>query len=107
MRGVVKSAGARLPASTTAAFADKVAPWIPTALKSVLGPLLKSIQHLSEQIHRCDRQVEELAEKKYPETQLLRQVKGIGPLISLAYVLTLDNPARFQKSRKAGWWAAI
>ncbi len=99
VRGVVKSSGARLPASTTAAFASKVAPLIPATLKLALDPLLQSIQSLSEQIHRCDRQVEELADKKYPETKLLRQVKGVGPLISLAYVLTLENPARFRRSR--------
>jgi transposase len=107
VRGVVKSTGARLPASTTAAFATKIAPLIPLALKSALAPLLKSIQHLSEQIHRCDQQVEELAEKKYPETKLLRQVKGVGPLISLAYVLTLENPARFQKSRMVGSYLGL
>jgi transposase len=107
VRGVVKSAGERLPASTTAAFAAKVASLIPPNLKAALGPLLKSIQHLSEQIHRCDQRVEDLAEKKYPATQLLRQVKGVGPLISLAYVLTLENPARFQKSRTVGSYLGL
>ena len=33
---------------------------------------------------------------------LLRQVKGVGPLTSLAYVLTLENPERFAKSRDVG-----
>lgn len=107
VRGVVKSTGARLPASTTAAFATKVMSLIPAALQLALNPLLKSIQHLSEQIHRCDQQVEELAQKKYPATHLLRQVKGVGPLISLAYVLTLENPARFQKSRMVGSYLGL
>jgi transposase len=87
VRGLVKSMGGRLPASTTAAFAGKVASLIPPPLKSALVPVLKSIQHLSEQSQRCDRQVEELARKKYPQIHLLQQVKGVGPLISLAYVL--------------------
>jgi transposase len=107
VRGVVKSTGARLPTSTTAAFANKVVPWIPATLKSALAPPLKSIRDLSEQIQGCDRRVEELADKKYPETKLLRQVKGVGPLISLAYVLTLDNPARFQKSRMVGSYLGL
>jgi transposase len=51
--------------------------------------------------------VEELARKKYPQTKLLQQVKGVGPLISLAYVLTLDNPARFQKSRMVGSYLGL
>ncbi|HEV2987864.1 MAG TPA: IS110 family transposase [Candidatus Angelobacter sp.] len=107
VRGVVKSTGERLPASTTAAFAAKVTPLIPAPLKSALAPLLESIQHLSEQIHRCEQRVEELAEKKYPETKLLRQVKGVGPLISLAYVLTLEDPARFRKSRMVGSYLGL
>jgi transposase len=107
VRGVVKSTGARLPASTTAAFAAKVLPLIPSLLKAALTPLLKSIQHLSEQIRRCDQRVEELAQKKYPATKLLRQVKGVGPLISLTYVLTLENPARFHKSRMVGSYLGL
>ena len=107
VRGLVKSMGGRLPASTTAAFAGKMASLIPPPLKQALVPLLKSIQHLSEQIRRCDRQVEELGRKKYPQTRLLQQVKGVGPLISLAYVLTLENPARFQKSRMVGSYLGL
>ena len=107
VRGLVKSMGGRLPASTTAAFAGKVASLIPPPLKQALAPLLKSIQHLSEQIRRCDLQVEELAHKKYPQTKLLQQVKGVGPLISLAYVLTLENPARFPKSRMVGSYLGL
>jgi transposase len=107
VRGLIKSMGGRLPASTTAAFAGKVASLIPPPLKHALVPLLKSIQHLSEQIRRCDRQVEELARKKYPQTRLLQQVKGVGPLISLAYVLTLENPARFQESRMVGSYLGL
>jgi transposase len=55
VRGLVKAMGGRLPASTTAAFAGKVASLIPPPLKHALDPLLKSIQHLSEQIRQCDR----------------------------------------------------
>jgi transposase len=40
--------------------------------------------------------------EKYGHTELLRQVKGVGPLTSLAYVLTLENPDRFGKSRDVG-----
>jgi transposase len=107
VRGLVKSMGGRLPASTTAAFASKMASLIPPPLKSALAPLLNSIQHLSEQIRRCDRQVEELAGKKYPQTRLLQQVKGVGPLISPVYVLTLEDPARFQKSRMVGSYLGL
>jgi transposase len=32
----------------------------------------------------------------------VRQVKGVGPITALAYVLTLENPGRFVKSRDVG-----
>jgi transposase len=102
VRGMVKAMGGRLPKSTTAAFGGKMTALIPSELKQAMGPLLKSIRALSEQIDRCDEQIARLADKKYPETRLLRQVQGIGPLISLTYVLTLDDPYRFAKSRTVG-----
>ena len=32
----------------------------------------------------------------------MRQVKGVGPITALAYVLTLENPELFAKSREVG-----
>ena len=40
--------------------------------------------------------------EKYGHTKLLRQVKGVGPITALAYVLTLENPEHFAKSREVG-----
>jgi transposase len=105
--GVVKSMGGRLPSSTTAAFAKKVATLIPASLKPALKPLLQSIRDLTEQIQQCDQRVSQLAEKKYPETKLLQQVKGVGPVVSLAYVLTLEDPKRFPKSRTVGSYLGL
>ena len=69
--------------------------------------MLKSIATLSEQIHHADEQIAKLAEEKYPETRLLRQVKGVGPLIALTFVLTLDDPHRFRKSRLVGSYLGL
>jgi transposase len=102
VRGMVKSMGGRLPCSTTAAFAGKVKLLIPAELKTALGPLVRCIQTLTEQIRGYDERVEQLADNKYPETRLLRQVKGVGPLIALTYVLTVEDPNRFQRSRQMG-----
>ena len=107
VRGTVKSVGGRLPKSTTAAFAGKVAALIPTELKVALQPLLKSITALTEQIERADEEIARLSEEKYPETRLLRQVKGIGPLIALTYVLTMGDPHRFAKSRTVGSYLGL
>jgi transposase len=57
---------------------------------------------VSKQILALDRRIGELGKKKYPETALLRQVGGVGPIVALAYVLTLEHPGRFRKSRAVG-----
>jgi transposase len=46
--------------------------------------------------------MEELASQEYGHTKLLRQVKGVGPITALAYVLTLEKAERFAKSRDVG-----
>jgi len=102
VRGMVKSMGGRLPRSTTSAFAGRMGTLIPVELKVSLEPLLKAIRDLTEQIHRYDDRIEQLADGRYPETRLLRQVKGVGPLIALTYVLTIDDPWRFRRSRHVG-----
>ena len=38
---------------------------------------------------------------------LLRQVCGVGPLTSLAFVLTVDDPTRFTRSRTVGSWVGL
>ena len=57
---------------------------------------------MNDCIRRYDQKIEELGRKKYGHTTLLRQVKGVGPITSLAYVLTLEDPQRFVKSREVG-----
>jgi hypothetical protein len=38
----------------------------------------------------------------------LKQVNGVGTLIALTYVLTLDDPHRFRRSRKRNiFWDCI
>ena len=53
---------------------------------------------LSDSIQSYDQKIEELGSQKYGHTKLLRQVKGVGPITALAYVLTLENAEYFAKS---------
>jgi transposase len=106
-RGIVKAMGGRLPASTTEGFARKVASSIPAELKEALTPLLGSIQGLTEQIRLLDQRIGELSASKYPETKLLRQIQGVGPVIALTYVLTLESPDRFGRSRTVGSYLGL
>ena len=37
--------------------------------------------------------------ERYPEAAVLQQVDGVGPITSLVYILTIEDPARFATSR--------
>jgi transposase len=102
VRGTLKSFGARLPKCSTASFHKKVAACIPEELRPALEPLLESIALLSTRIRHYDRELEELAQQHYPETKLLGEVQGVGTLTALTFVLTLEDPKRFEESRQVG-----
>ena len=102
MRGLVKTLGARLPKCSTRSFARKMDSELPAEARDLLLPLVQAVETVSHSIELYDGKIEELATKKYPHTSLLRQVKGVGPLTSLAYVLTLESPDRFPTSRDVG-----
>lgn len=102
VRGAVKGIGDRLPGCSADCFARRVREHLPEKLAASLSSVLDVIEHLTEQIRLQDRQIEETCIKKYPETKHLRQVPGVGPITALAFVLTLEDPERFEKSRVAG-----
>lgn len=107
MRGLVKSTGARLPKCSADSLCDHVGPFIPAELEPALAPLVATIQTLNEQIRSCDTQIEKLASETYGQTALLRQVKGVGPVTSVAFVLTIADPTRFTKSRDIGAYLGL
>jgi transposase len=91
LRGLIKSAGGRLPACSTESLPARALPAIAPFLAQVATPLIEQIALLNVQIDGMDKQVEKLA-AKYPEIGLLRTVPGVGPIVAAAYVLTLDRP---------------
>jgi transposase len=107
VRGAVKSFGHRLPKCPARSFHNKAAEHIPEALMPALGPILEQIGSLTQRIRDYDRQLEEISKERYPETDLLRQVEGIGPLTALTFVLTLEDPYRFEKSRSVGAYLGL
>jgi transposase len=91
-----------LPKCPARSFHNKAPEHIPEALMEALGPILEQIASLTQRIRDYERQLEKVSEEHYPETGLLRQVEGVGPLTALAFVLTLEDPYRFEKSRSVG-----
>src|SRR5829696_8957439 len=102
VRGAVKSFGARLPKCPARSFHKRAAEHIPESLRPALETILEQIASLTERIRDYDRRLETISKERYPETELLRQVEGIGSLTALTFVLTLEDPHRFEKSRSVG-----
>jgi transposase len=101
-RGLAKSLGHRLPGSDARYFAAKARAGLPELLATALPPLLDIIEEVTAQIKAMDQQLERIAQARYPETSRLRQVTGVGAITSMAYVLTIDDPKRFGRSREVG-----
>jgi transposase len=102
VRGMVKTMGARLSGCSSVSFSRRAANQIPHEVGETLQPLLRLIATLSEEIKAYDQRIEKLASEKYMHTKLLRQVTGVGPVTALAYVLTVETPLRFKRSRDVG-----
>jgi transposase len=107
VRGAVKSFGGRLPKCPARSFHKKVVEHIPEALWVAVEPLLETIGSLTERIQGYDRQLETVCQEHYPETELLRQVEGVGALTALTFVLTLEDAYRFEKSRSVGAYLGL
>jgi transposase len=101
VRGLVKSAGGRLPACATDYFIEHARPALPAELKKAAAPLLAQIASLTKHILHLDVEIDKLA-ARYPEIALLRTAPGVGPLVAAAYVLTLDRADAVSSSRAAG-----
>ena len=106
-RGLAKAMGERLPACDADQMGVEKMQGLPAELAEALAPLLETVEWLTERIKEWDQKLEQLAGSEYPETELLRQVSGVGSLISLTFVLTLEDPNRFGKSRDVGCYLGM
>src|SRR5437763_2869371 len=106
-RGLAKSYGQRLPKCGTQQVSRELAAELSVELREVIEPLLKEIESLNERIKEYDERMEKIAKESYPHVELLKQVKGVGTQIALTYVLTLEDPHRFPKSREVGCFLGL
>jgi transposase len=107
VRGLTKSYGERLRKCGTEQINREIAKGLSQELRDVLDPLLAEIESLTERVAEYDRRIEQIAKEIYPQVAVLRQVKGVGPLIALTFVLTLDDPHRFRRSRDVGCFVGL
>ena len=107
VRSVVKATGQRLPKCSAASFAGRAINLLDKSLLPALEPLIDTVADISDRIKKLDKRIDNLAVERYPETEVLQQVGGVGALTALAYVLTIEDPSRFTKSRMVGAYLGL
>jgi transposase len=98
-RGLAKSYGERLRGCNVRNLSPEKAEALSPELQRAPEPLLSAIAESSERICEYNEGIEALAQASYPQVELLKQIKGVGTLIALTFLLTLEDPHRFGKSR--------
>lgn len=106
-RGLTKGLGERLPACKPDAFVRKVRGAPSLVGFPGLDTLLEVIEVLDAKLHALDQELQRLCRQTYPETQLLSQVPGVGPVTALSYLLTLEDPRHFATSRRVGSYLGL
>lgn len=102
-RGVVKTFGERIsPGLSADAFHKYAGDTLKVETLEKIEDLIEVIGKTTEQILKYEKNIEALIKRKYPVAQLLQSISGVGPLTALAFVLTIDDPKRFEKSRTVG-----
>ena len=99
VRTQVKLYGHRVPTCSASCFHKRAGEHIPTELRTALTPILEMLEELHSRLGVLDKEVERLCAETYPQTALFRQIRGVGPLVALAYVATIGDPKRFRDSR--------
>jgi transposase len=106
-RGLAKSYGERLRGCNVRNMNPEKAEGLSPELQAALQPLLAALESLSERIAEYNERIEKLAQESYPQVAVLKQVKGVGTLIGLTFLLTLEDPHRFRKSRDVGCYLGL
>lgn len=107
VRGTVKSMGYRVPSCDPDSFARRAPESIPSVMWDALSQIVATIAELTSKIKEMEKQIRHLCRDRYPETKYLLQVAGVGPITALAFVLTIETPDRFEKSRTVGAYLGL
>ena len=101
VRGMSKTFGVKLPKCSAEAFVVRCSALVPAALHSAVNDVLALIADMTAKIKSYDATIATMIQR-YPAAQLVGKITGVGPLTSLAYVLTIEDPHRIVRSRSAG-----
>jgi transposase len=100
IRGLMKVHGLKLGAVHRSRFAARVETLLADApdLRMAIEPLLEARNMMRKHKALMDRQLSQMA-RKDDVCKRLMTVSGVGPLVSLSFKATIDDPNRFKDSK--------
>lgn len=100
IRGYLKVYGLKIGAVHRCTFAAKVEALLADLpeLRAAIAPLLEARNMMRKKKKELDTLLEKQA-RKDPVCKRLMTIPGVGPIISLAYKATIDDPERFKVSK--------
>jgi transposase len=102
VRFTLKSLGITLPSPNSESFAGKARKALGKEHSDMLvliEPSLCVLDAMTKQIHVLEKSIAKMAAEKYPESEFLTQIAGVGMLTSLTFILTIGDPTRFGRKR--------
>jgi transposase len=108
IRGLLKNLGLVIGRAKMNMFAVRAAQLAEdrSELLAAVDPLLKAREAVEQQILDLDRKVLRLA-RNNAQVRRFMTAPGIGPVTALCFLATIDDPARFKRSRSVGAYAGL
>jgi len=94
LRGLVKPFGVRLAAGKKRALTELAKAELPAEATQSVRAIMTTLNTVSEQIRVLDGRVEQLS-TSHPAAAHLQTIPGIGPLVAITYIHSIEDPARF------------
>jgi transposase len=107
IRFTLKSLGYRVSNPSNERFHKSVLYEVPESVRTLIAPGVASIAELSARIKALEISIARMAAEKYPQTIYLQQISGVGPITSLYFVLKIENPERFKRTRDIGAFVGL
>ena len=105
IRGFVRSLGID-DAEYSIETISKMYSVLPKEIRQNLRGLFSVLTAINNNISSYDKRLKKIAEE-YPETKILQQVKGVGPIIALSFALIISDPDRFSSKECASYLGLV
>ena len=108
IRGLLKNLGLVIGRAKMNVFAVRAAELTEDRpeLAAVVEPLLKAREAIERQIADLDRKVMRLA-RNDAQVRRFMTAPGVGAITALCFLATIDDPARFKRSRSVGAYVGL